>query len=77
MVVVMDLFRPDTQLALDQLVDQYAANDLKVLQVDFAHSLQAAWRVDEVNSQLQQCGLQHCHAEIISDRHLAVVGVLS
>lgn len=75
-VVVMDLFRPVDQAAVDALVNEYAGDEPEILQIDFANSLHAAWQVDEVREQLGQAGLQHFQVDAISDRHLAVTGTL-
>lgn len=75
-VVVMDLFRPEDQATLDALVDEYAGDEPEILQIDFANSLHAAWTVDEVRQQLNDAGLPRFTVQSISDRHLAVTGVL-
>lgn len=75
-VVVMDLFRPADQATLDGLVAEYAGDEPEILQIDFANSLHAAWRVDEVREQLDAAGLAHFQVQAISDRHLAVTGRL-
>ncbi len=75
-VVVMDLFRPQSHSQLDGLVSEYAADEPEILQIDFANSLHAAWTVDEVREQLKGSGLEHFQVSAISDRHLAVTGVL-
>ena len=72
----MDLFRPDSKESARHIVDTYAGNESKVLQADFYNSLLAAFRVDEVRSQLQQTGLKLC-CEEVSDRHLAIWGIRS
>ncbi len=75
-VVVMDLFRPVDQATLDALVNEYAGDESEILQIDFANSLHAAWTVDEVRQQLDDSGLQPFTVQAVSDRHLAVIGVL-
>ncbi len=75
-VVVMDLFRPESQRVLDNLVSEYAGNEPEILQIDFANSLFAAWTISEVEQQLHQCELQHFSVRAISDRHMAITGVL-
>ncbi len=76
-VVVMDLFRPASQAALDALVDEYAGAEPEILQIDFANSLHAAWTAEEIRTQLDQAGLNHLAVAELSDRHVAVTGVLS
>jgi ubiquinone/menaquinone biosynthesis C-methylase UbiE len=74
LVLVMDLARPDSVAAVDELVDRYAADAPPVLWQDFRNSLFAAYRVDEVEAQLDAAGLSHLHVRRVSDRHLAVSG---
>ncbi len=77
-VFVMDLLRPDSEQSAQALVEQYAADEPPILQTDFYHSLQAAYRPEEVREQLQVAGLDHClRAEVVSDRHLLIWGTLT
>lgn len=75
-VVVMDLARPRSELAVDALVETHAMNEPDVLRTDFRNSLIAAYRVDEVGRQLRRAGLESLRVEMVSDRHLAVTGRL-
>jgi ubiquinone/menaquinone biosynthesis C-methylase UbiE len=75
-VLVMDLFRPESKEAAQNIVATYAGNEPKILQTDFYNSLLAAFRVDEVRRQLELAGLD-LNCEEVSDRHLAVWGTLS
>ena len=75
-ILIMDLFRPDSKKSARYIVDTYAGKEPKILQADFYNSLLAAFRVDEVRSQLQQAGLD-LHCEEVSNRHLAVWGIRS
>jgi len=72
-VQVMDLARPDSSEAVDELVERYAAEAPAVLKEDFRNSLHAAWRVDEVGRQLRCAGLA-LGCERVSDRHWLVSG---
>jgi ubiquinone/menaquinone biosynthesis C-methylase UbiE len=74
-VMIMDLFRPESREDAKRIVQMYAGNESSILQVDFYNSLLAAFRVDEVNEQLQQYGLP-LKCEQVSDRHLLVWGCL-
>ncbi len=76
-VLVMDLRRPRSQHAANQIVEQYSGNEPEILKRDFYHSLLAAYREDEVQEQLIAAGLSHFNVGRISDRHLAVHGRLS
>ena len=75
-ILIMDLFRPGSKESARHIVDTYAGNESKILQADFYNSLLAAFRVDEVRSQLQQTGLK-LRCEEVSDRHLAIWGTRS
>ena len=75
-VQVMDLERPESAEAARKLVDVHAAGEPEVLRRDFENSLHAAWRVDEVQAQLERAGLA-LECERISDRHWLVSGRLN
>ena len=75
-VYVVDLFRPQTVARAQELVDEYAAGEPDILRRDFYNSLCAAFEPDEVVSQLATAGLAGLAVDVISDRHLAVHGVL-
>lgn len=72
-VLVMDLCRPEHDADVDRLVQQYAAGAPPVLQHDFAASLRAAYKPDEVARQLEDAGLPFV-VEQTTDRHLVVRG---
>jgi SAM-dependent methyltransferase len=76
LVLVMDLARPASELAVDALVETYAIDEPEVLRRDFRNSLFAAYTVDEVEQQLAAAGLDTLHVGMVSDRHLAVSGRL-
>lgn len=73
-IFVMDLLRPESREEASRLVDLYAAGEPEVLRRDFYHSLLAAYREEEVASQLAETGLRHLHVARASDRHLVVQG---
>ena len=75
-VFVMDLMRPPSVGAARALVEAHAASEPAILQRDFYNSLLAAYRPDEVVSQLADCGLGGLSVEVVSDRHLIVFGHL-
>ncbi|BBL70643.1 class I SAM-dependent methyltransferase [Methylogaea oryzae] len=76
LVLVMDLFRPPDDAAAQALVRRYAADAPPVLQRDFHNSLCAAFTPDEIAGQLAATGLDHLRVWVVSDRHVAVDGVL-
>jgi FkbM family methyltransferase len=73
-VAVMDLRRPASAEALDELVAALPPDTPDVLRADFAHSLRAAYTPDEVDAQLAAADLAHLEVETMSDRHLLVTG---
>lgn len=73
-VFVMDLRRPGTREQAHSLVQQYAGTEPEVLQRDFFNSLLAAFRLEEITSQLEQVGLIHFKVEAVGDRHVIVHG---
>jgi SAM-dependent methyltransferase len=75
-ILVMDLVRPASREEAEALVATHAANELPVLQRDFLNSLCAAYRPEEVGSQLVRAGLADLRLELFSDRHFAVFGRL-
>ncbi len=74
-VMIMDLFRPRSREDARRIVTTYAGNEPPILQTDFYNSLLASFRVEEVQQQLLQNGL-NLECEEVSDRHLLVWGVL-
>ena len=76
-VHVADLVRPMDTAAVDALVTRYASSEPLVLREDFARSLAAAYRPEEIVAQLDRAGLgAHLQIEVVSDRHLVVWGRL-
>lgn len=73
-IVVMDLARPPSPLAVDTLVETYAMNEPDVLREDFRNSLHAAYTAEEVKQQLLDSGLAEIEVEMVSDRHWAARG---
>jgi hypothetical protein len=72
----MDLRRPESPEERDWLVETYAGGAPEVLRRDFRNSLAAAYTLEEVTSQLQAAGLDGLRVSKVSNRHLAVAGVL-
>jgi ubiquinone/menaquinone biosynthesis C-methylase UbiE len=73
-VLVMDLARPGSEVAVDSLVETHAMDAPEVLRRDFRNSLFAAYTAEEVREQLRQAGLTTLDVGLVSDRHLAVQG---
>ncbi len=75
-VFIMDLLRPDLPQKAKELVEQYSRSEPQILKEDFYNSLLAAFTLDEVKEQLKKANLSNLNAEIISDRHWLVSGIL-
>ncbi len=75
-VFIMDLMRPPDPHAAQTLVAEHAAGEPEILRRDFHHSLLAAFRPDEVCTQLAIAGLETLDVEVVSDRHLTISGYL-
>ena len=76
-VFIMDLSRPDNTAAARALMEQYAAGEPEILRQDFYNSLCAAYRTEEIATQLKTAGLGHLTIETISDRHFIVYGFMT
>lgn len=76
LVFVMDLVRPESPERARQLVARHAGREPEILRHDFQASLAAAYRVEEVRAQLDEAGLGGFSVRAVSDRHLAVSGIL-
>lgn len=74
-IAVMDLLRPPDRTTAEEFVARYAGDAPVILRRDFLASLLAAYRVDEVESQLADAGLGRLNVEVVSDRHLLVWGL--
>ncbi len=76
-VLVMDLARPDDEAGVEHVLAQHAAGAPPALVEDFRNSLYAAYTVEEVRAQLADAGLAQLAVAMVSDRHLAVSGLLA
>ncbi len=74
LVVVRDLRRPADGGALRSLVRRHGAGAPAVLRRDFAHSLRAAFRPEEVRQQLAAVGLEQLEVRPWQDRYLDIWG---
>jgi SAM-dependent methyltransferase len=75
-VYVCDLRRPDSEAALAQLLSLHAAMAPPLVRRDFALSLRAAFRPQEISDQLRALGLEALRVESRDDRYLEVHGRL-
>lgn len=76
LVVVRDLRRPPNPEALQELVERHAAAAPPGLRRDYANSLAAAFRPDEVEAQLLAASLAGMQVEAVADVYLDVSGQL-
>ncbi|MFM7511884.1 MAG: class I SAM-dependent methyltransferase, partial [Cyanobium sp.] len=76
LVVLRDLRRPSDATALRALVRRHAGRAPVVLRRDYAHSLAAAFRPQEVRRQLDGAGLLGLAVATVADRYLEVWGQL-
>ncbi len=76
LVVVRDLRRPADGGALRSLVRRHGAGAPAVLRRDFAHSLRAAFRPEEVRQQLAAAGLERLEVRPWQDRYLDIWGTM-
>lgn len=75
-VVVMDLTRPTSTDEVKNLVEAHTQEALPALKKDFHNSLLAAWRPDEIRTQLDSMGWSQWSIERPSNRHWLVLGRL-
>jgi SAM-dependent methyltransferase len=75
-VLVMDLYRPASPGAAQEIVEAYAGEEPELLKRDFFNSLCAAFEPGEVRAQLESCALGGLEVRTVSDRHLLVAGRL-
>jgi len=73
-VFIMDLLRPRTKADARSIVETYSGNEPEILKRDFYNSLLAAYRPEEIKSQLEREGMDFLRVEVISDRHFLVWG---
>ena len=77
LVHIHDLRRPEHPAALEALVQRHASGCHPLLRRDYAASLRAAFRPEEVRQQLNQAGLGGLRVEAREDRYLEVFGRLA
>jgi len=75
-VLIMDLFRPESQERAREIVEQYSGGEAPVLKEDFFNSLRAAFTLREIRYQIRARGLGGLVCELASDRHWIVWGHL-
>lgn len=73
LLFVRDLFRPDDETTLNQLVQQYAGGDNPHQRQLFRESLHAALTVEELRDLLRPLGIDTNAVQATSDRHWTLV----
>jgi ubiquinone/menaquinone biosynthesis C-methylase UbiE len=73
LICVMDLRRPDSPEAAQEIVQAVAGNEAEVLKIDFYNSLLAAFTPDEIREQLQAAAL-NLDVTTSGDRHMLIRG---
>jgi hypothetical protein len=68
-ILIRDLIRPDSEAALELILDTHAAQASPLQRTLFADSLHAALTVAEVRTLLDECGLADVAVSQITDRH--------
>lgn len=74
LVLVRDLFRPDTPQDAQRLVNTYAPDEHPLLREDFYNSFLAAFTPEEIRGQLVAAELSRLDIVEVSDRHVDVFG---
>jgi ubiquinone/menaquinone biosynthesis C-methylase UbiE len=68
-ILIRDLVRPETEHALEKLVEAHAARWSPLQRTLFSDSLRAALTLDEVRELLLECGLTDVKVTQVTDRH--------
>jgi ubiquinone/menaquinone biosynthesis C-methylase UbiE len=68
-ILIRDLVRPETQQALEQLLQAHAARWSPLQRTLFSDSLHAGLTLDEVKELLDECGLSDVNVTQVTDRH--------
>lgn len=74
-ILIVDLFRPNSEEDASRIVKNYSSDEAEILQRDFYYSLLAAFTPEEIEQQLINAGLTQLKIKIITDRHLLIFGV--
>ncbi|MFP4144223.1 MAG: class I SAM-dependent methyltransferase [Phycisphaeraceae bacterium] len=72
LLMIRDLFRPDTREQLDALVAEHAANDTPEQRKLFADSLRAALTPDELRELASELDLDGWEVVVDTDRHMTL-----
>ena len=73
-ILCIDLRRPETTTAAQNLVDTYAGDAADILREDFYNSLLAAFTPAEVKQQLAKADLAYLDVTPVADRYVAISG---
>jgi ubiquinone/menaquinone biosynthesis C-methylase UbiE len=75
-ILVRDLVRPASPQAARRIVSMYAEHESELLREEYYRSLLSAYTPEEIKVQLDCAGLSMLRVEIVSDRHMDIVGRL-
>ena len=75
LICVMDLRRPDSPEAAQEIVQTVAGNEAEVLKIDFYNSLLAAFSPEEIREQLKAAAL-NLDVTMSGDRHMMIKGYI-
>lgn len=73
-VFVLDLIRPASNNAVEDIIKAHASNTNMLYQNDFRNSLKAAFSVGEIKKQLIDNGLQHLNIKILDNKVVIIYG---
>ena len=76
-VLIIDLFRPQSEKDALSIVKRYSGDEPEILQHDFYHSLLAAFTTEEIELQLVCAGMADLKVKTITDRHVLIVGEIT
>lgn len=76
LVFLRDLARPEDAVAARRVVKTYSGNESMLLQEEFYRSLLAAYTPEELRDQLATAGIRGLLVQMVTDRHLDIVGRL-
>ncbi len=69
----MDLRRPDSSQAAQEIVETVTTDEAEVLRIDFYNSLLAAFTPDEIREQLKAAAM-NLDVTLSGDRHMLIKG---
>ncbi|GAA5508303.1 class I SAM-dependent methyltransferase [Novipirellula caenicola] len=71
-VFIRDLMRPDSESAVESLVQLHAGEETEIAQQLLRQSLHAALTLEEIGQVIEQCGMSAACVQATSDRHWTI-----